>query len=131
MTFLPGHMHAFLKSFVRLDEVNARVAAQSGQLGDERRGLCSSGLGDGGQQLGPVVVLADFHLHVFGQQLCWVGYKGAHCGLLHFEPQAEGSLLLDGHSIIWRLEEAVDSIGSRSNLPAKYPLYVLITNVLY
>ena len=53
-----------------------------------------------GEQLGPLVILATFDLDVFRQQLGRVGHKGAHGGLLVFEPEPGGTLLLGGDSII-------------------------------
>ncbi len=58
------------------------------------------GLGDGGEQLGPVVVLAALHFHIFGQQLRCIGDNGPDRGLLGFEPQPGRALLLSRHSMI-------------------------------
>ena len=63
-------------------------------------GACPAGLGDGGQQLRPVVIFPALHLDVFRQQLRHAGHEAADRGLLRFESETRGPLLLRGNAII-------------------------------
>ena len=97
-----GHVAAHeVDPRVAQGEDEARVAAQPVQFGDEQRRAHAPGLGDGGQQLRALVLLAALDFDVLGAELGRVGHERAHGRLLCFESQARGALFLGGDSVVW------------------------------
>lgn len=81
-------------------ENEAGIAAGPVQLGNQQRRAHAPGLGDGGQQLRPRVLLAALDFHELGPELGRVRHVGAHRGLLGFQAQTQTALLLGGDSIL-------------------------------
>lgn len=61
---------------------------------------CRPSLGNGGQQLRPVVLLATLNLEVLSEQLGKACYERAHGRLRHLETRGELSLSSNAYSII-------------------------------
>ena len=82
-----GHIAAD-KVYARIaqGEDEPRIPRQPVQFGNKQRRPHPPGLGDGRQQLRPVVLLATLNFHVLGAELSRVRDEGAHRGPLRFEP---------------------------------------------
>src|SRR5262249_35711075 len=69
--------------------------------GDDQRGLCPAGVGQGLPQLGPVVVVAGLDFRVAGQDLAVLPLDvGRHRGVLGLDPQAGIALLVARYPVV-------------------------------
>ena len=72
----------------------ARIAREPVKVSDKQGAIHSPGLGDGREQLGPVILLATLDFDKFSDQLGRVRDERTHGSLLRFEAQTGGALLL-------------------------------------
>lgn len=72
----------------------ARIAREPVKVSDKQGAIHSPSLGDGREQLGPVILLATLDFDKFSDQLGRVRDERTHGSLLRFEAQTGGALLL-------------------------------------